>query len=417
VSRFSPETKEFTDYGYANGYPPTNVAINAVYGSTSYCRTRDGYLVFGTGEGIVIFHPDSIHNNPNRPNVILTEIDVMGNSSRLLMNSMSSGQEFEYGPLELSHTQNNIAFEFAALDYTAPLQNEFSYMLEGLENDWSPAKSKRRAEYPGLSPGSYVFRVRASNNDGVWNEQGALVRITVLPPWWMTWWFRALIGMTAISLIVVTVRLRIRRAVAQERMRWQIASDLHDDIGSSLSSIALVSENIRDLLGSDHAAVHDLDSMTSAARQAAEKLRDDVWVIKPGSDSLENLTLKMKDVTQAIVGHLKHSFNADPDGVGWQVPLEFRRNVLLIHKEALHNILKHSQATTVEISVGLVDSSLTLDIRDNGRGFDVNKAPEGNGLLNMKRRAELLGGELLIESSCGHGTHLHLAAKIPRTRY
>jgi signal transduction histidine kinase/ligand-binding sensor domain-containing protein len=417
VSRFRPDTREFTNFGHENGFPYTNLAINVVRGTTSYCRTRNGFLVFGTGEGIVIFHPDSIHNNPIRPNVIMTEMTIAGKPTRLHLTAWSANEAFEYRPIELLYDQNSIAFEFAALDFTDAQQNAYSYMLEGLENEWSLAKPKRRAEYPGLSPGNYAFRVKASNNDGVWNEQGALVRITVLPPWWMTWWFRVLMALGVLGLIYLVMQIRIKRAVAQERLRLQIASDLHDDIGSSLSSIALVSENVRDVLGDGHPVVSDLDSVTSTARQAADRLRDAVWAIKPGSDSLENLVLRMKDVTHSVIGHLQHTFTSDADGAARLVPLEFRRNVLLIYKEALHNILKHSCAANVAVTIHLTDGTFTLDVRDDGKGFDGKECPGGNGLASMKRRAEALGGTLSIASNCNQGTHIHLVAKIPRTRY
>ena len=413
VTRFQPETNKFTDFGYAEGFPPVNLAVNIVYGTSSFCRTKDGFLVMGTGEGIVIFHPDSIHTNPNPPNVIITNIKVAGVPAHLGMIALSARRAFEFRPMELLHDENTITFEFAALDYTAPSQNLYAHKLEGLDDTWSPANNDRRVEYANLSPGDYIFRVKAANNDGVWNEEGAFVKITILPPWWMTWWFRALAVMVCAGLIILTMRFRIRRAVAQERMRWQIASDLHDDIGSSLSSIALVSENVRNTLGKDHPALREIDSVTSAARQAADRLKDDVWVIKPGSDSLENLLLRMKDVTQAVIGHMKYSFNADTNGISRQVPIEFRRNVLFIYKEALHNVLKHSCASTVEISVTLTDGSFILDVRDDGRGFDGDEESKGNGLINMRSRSDALKGDLLIKSAINRGTHIHLNARIP----
>jgi signal transduction histidine kinase len=299
------------------------------------------------------------------------------------------------------------------MDYTAPAQNAFAHRLEGLEDTWSPMDASRKAEYVNLSPGSYVFRVKASNNDGVWNEQGAFVKITILPPWWMTWWFRTLVVLAVIGLIFLTMRLRIRRAVAQERIRWQIASDLHDDVGSSLSSIALVSENVRNALGENHPALPELDSVTNAARQAADRLKDDVWVIKPGSDSLDNLLLRMKDATRAVIGHIPYTFHLDASGDSRQVPLAFRRNVLLIYKEALHNVLKHSCASKVEISVAMTDGHFELDLADNGKGFNGEETPKGNGLINMRNRAEVLKGDLQIDSAGARGTRIHLSVRIP----
>lgn len=413
VSLFDTQTKEFTDFGNAEGFPSVNLGVNTVNGTSSFCRTRDGFLVLGTGEGIVIFHPDSLHRNPNPPGVLITKIAVAGIPAPLRLTTLATGKVLEVSPIEVLYSQNNVTFEYAALEYTAPSLNAFAHKLEGLEDSWSPVSRNRRAEYVNLSPGSYVFRVKASNNDGVWNEKGAFVRITVLPPWWMTWWFRALAVLAGIGILVLTVRLRIRRVVAQERIRWQIAGDLHDDVGSSLSSIALVSENVRNALGDSHPAHRELNAVTLAARQAAERLKDDVWVIKPGADSLESLLLKMKDASREVIGPLALSFRADPNRDSRQVPLAFRRNVLFIYKEALHNIVKHSGASSVEVVVELADGFFDLDVRDDGKGFDGEVARKGNGLFNMRARAAALKGDIVIHSEIDRGTHIHLRVRIP----
>jgi signal transduction histidine kinase len=264
-----------------------------------------------------------------------------------------------------------------------------------------------------LSPGSYRLRVRAANGDSVWSSKEASYSFEILPPWWMTWWFRVLTLLAIAGAIAALVQLRMRHMLAQERLRLQIASDLHDDLGSSLSSIALVSENVRSALGEDHPAHRDLRSVTSVAREAADRLKDDVWVIKPGSDTLENLLLRMKDATQSMIGHMQVSFRTDMNGTSRQAPLAFRRNILFIYKEVLQNILKHSCASSVEILVGLDDGTLTLDVRDNGKGFDPETTRKGNGLVNLQRRADMLKGGLLIRSASNEGTHVHLKVRIP----
>jgi len=413
LSRFRPGENEFTDFGLADGYPPTVVSIGLMYGTSAYCRTKDGLMVFGTGEGIVVFHPDSIKMNPNPPGVLITDVRAAGLPVRLSMKDFSAGHVFEYQPIELHDYQNSIAFEFAALDYTAPSQNAYAYKLEGLENQWSPASNIRNTAYVNLSPGTYTFRVKASNNDGVWNEKGASVEIIVLPPWWMTWWCRSLLVLVGIGVIVVIMQLRIRRALAQERIRLQIASDLHDDIGSSLSSIALASESARDILGEGHPALRVLDSVASVSRQAADRLKDDVWIINPGADTLDNLLLRMKDATRTILGTLPHSFRSEIEETQIKLDMPFRRNVLLVHKEALHNVLKHAEATHVEIVVRQHDGTFTLMVVDDGNGFDPETARKGNGLSNMRRRAAAVNGDLQIVSGCGQGTRLVLTARIP----
>jgi ligand-binding sensor domain-containing protein len=413
VSRFCPDTNEFTDFGVDDGYPPTVLSIALMYGTSAYCRTKDGLMVFGTGEGIVLFCPDSIQTNPNVPNVFITEIKAAGLPVPLRMDSISARRTFEYRPIQLHHYESSVAFEFAALDFTAPSRNAYSYTLEGLENQWSPASNSRSIAYVNLSPGIYTFRVKASNNDGVWNEKGASVQIIVLPPWWMTWWCRTLVVLISIGVIVLIMQLRIRRALAQERIRLQIASDLHDDIGSSLSSIAFASESAHQILGDNHPALPVLKSLGSVAREAADRLKDDVWIINPGAETLDNLLLRMKDATKTILGALPYSFRTEIDETQIKLDMPFRRNVLLVHKEALHNALKHAGATHVEIVVREHDGVFTLAVMDDGNGFDPGAERKGNGLSNMRRRAAAVKGDLQIVSGCGQGTRIVLTARIP----
>jgi signal transduction histidine kinase len=121
----------------------------------------------------------------------------------------------------------------------------------------------------------------------------------------------------------------------------------------------------------------------------------------------------MKDVTQSLIGHLQYTFRSDMNGTSRRAPLASRRNILFIYKEALHNILKHSCASSVEIMVGLDDGIFTLDVRDNGKGFDLETTRKGNGLINLRRRADALNGDLLIDSAFNKGTHIHLKVRIP----
>jgi ligand-binding sensor domain-containing protein len=413
LSRYSPATNEFRDFGFADGFPPSVIGPGLMYGTSAYCRTKDGLMAFGTGEGIVLFHPDSIQTNPNAPDVFITDVRASGIPVRLRMKGLSVSRVFEYQPIELHDYQNSIVFEFSALDFTAPSQNAYAYKLEGLENQWSPVSTMRNTAYVNLTPGTYTFRVKASNNDGVWNEKGASIEIIVLPPWWMTWWCRTLVVLVGIGVVLLIMQLRIRRALAQERIRLQIASDLHDDIGSSLSSIALASESARDMLAEGQPVLRVLDSVASVAREAADRLKDDVWVINPGADTLDNLLLRMKDATKSILGTLPHSFRSEIAETRIKLDMPFRRNVLLVHKETLNNVLKHAGATHVEIVVRASDGTFTIEVSDDGNGFDPETVRKGNGLSNMRRRAGALNGKLLIRSGDGGGTRVVLTARIP----
>jgi signal transduction histidine kinase/ligand-binding sensor domain-containing protein len=409
---YNHDTGKSKEYGPTDGFPGTFLGSFATWGNHARCVTRAGEFVFGIRGGIVLFRPDGMWENPERPNVAITAAEVFGQQSPTSEHSIRTFL-LPKQPLLLYAGHDALEFRFAGLAYAMPGQIKYAVWLEPPDHGWSNLGTQNSVRFMNLAPGSYRLRVKAANGDSAWSVHEASYRFEILPPWWMTWWFRAVAVLASVGIIVLLVQLRMRHKLAQERLRLQIASDLHDDIGSSLSSIALVSENVRSVLGADHPAYPELGSMTSAARQAADRLKDDVWVIKPGSDTLENLLLRMKDVAQPLIGHLQFSFHSDTNGTTRQVPLYFRRNILFIYKEVLHNIVKHSSASSVAISIGLEDGSFTLDVRDNGVGFDFQATPKGNGLINLRRRTDALKGDLRIESTRNGGTHILVTVRIP----
>jgi ligand-binding sensor domain-containing protein len=410
--KYNHDTDELKHYGPNDGFPITTLASFATWGNLARCVTNAGEFVLGARNSIVLFRPEDLIENPKRPIVAITGLEVFGRPSPAVGQSIRTFV-LPKQPFILDAGHNAIEFRFAGLDYTMPSQITYAVWLEPSDQSWSYLGTQNSVRFMNLPPGSYRLRVKAANGDSAWSVHEATYRFEVLPPWWMTWWFRVIAVLVSIGIVVLIVQVRMRHKLAQERLRLQIASDLHDDIGSSLSSIALVSENVRNVLSEDHPAHLSLLSVTNVARQAADRLKDDVWVIKPGSDTLENLLLRMKDATQSLIGHLQFSFNADTNGTMRLVPLEFRRNILFIYKEVLHNIVKHSRASTVAIAVGLEDGSFTLEVRDNGKGFDTHETPKGNGLVNLRRRAEAVKGNLNIESTKNGGTRIVVTARIP----
>ncbi|TSA15752.1 hypothetical protein D4R75_14525 [bacterium] len=410
--KYNHDTGELKQYGSKDGFPITFLGSFATWGNRARCVTHSGEFVLGVRNGVILFRPEDLLENPERPIAAMTGVEVFGQPLPAVSRPISKFV-LPKQPLRLDPGQNSLEFSFAGLDYTMPAQIKYADWLEPPDQSWSNLGTQNSVRFMNLSPGSYRLRVKAANGDSAWSVQEASYRFEILPPWWMTWWFRTIAILASVGLIVLLVQVRMQHRLAQERLRLQIASDLHDDIGSSLSSIALVSENVRNALGEDHPAHPDLISVTSVARQAADRLKDDVWVIKPGSDTLENILLRMKDATQSLIGHLQFSFHADKNGTMRQLPLEFRRNILFIYKEALHNIVKHSGASSVAISIGLEDGSFTLEVRDNGIGFDLQTAPMGNGLINLRRRADALKGDLHIESIKNEGTRILVSARIP----
>jgi signal transduction histidine kinase/sugar lactone lactonase YvrE len=305
---------------------------------------------------------------------------------------------------------HEVEFRFTTPCFTEPEAMRFTWWLEGFELGWNEPSAQRRAFYSKLPPGDYRFQVRALLN-GAWS-QPAVTAITVAPLFWQTWWWQALVYLAGAAVAVLVAlaiyRWRVRRQQQLDRLRLRIARDLHDEIGSNLGGIAL-------LLGVAEQE-HDADAfqrIRAITLQSIEALKDLVWMIDPGHDALPDMLQRMRDIAGNLPPGLLREFTVTGDATGRRAPLEVRRNVLPIFKEALHNIIKHAQAQSVTIEIALTDHRLALTIRDDGVGMDPSAAPGGHGLRNMQRRAAEIGGRLTIESKPGAGTTIRL--EVPLT--
>lgn len=398
LSSFDPKTRTFKTYTQRDGLPS-----NFFYSGSSF-KTMKGILYFGGQKGLVGFNPDSIPRNGTPPPVVITGFRVL--DKPIPPAAWSS----EASEVTLRYDQDFFSFEYVALDFTEPKRNQYAYMLEGFDRGWIQAGTRRYAGYTHLDPGTYRFGVRASNNDGVWNNVGATITVIITPAFWMTWWFRVLVMVMIVLALYLSYQYRLRKLLEVERLRQRIARDLHDDIGTNLSAIVLASqitsrENIPPAL---HESVDDIRSV---AMETQDHMRDIVWMLNPKNDSLDLLISRMKDDTARLLRELPYSFTS-PHELPAKIDLTLKRNIFLVYKEALHNILKHSGASRVEIQVGLEGGTLELNIKDNGKGFDPSTVIPGNGLDSIKERATQIGARLRIQSHPGGGAEIHLSAKI-----
>jgi signal transduction histidine kinase len=319
--------------------------------------------------------------------------------------------------IRLEHDQNFFSFSFAALDYTDPKRNRYSCRMLGVDAGWVNAGHRNYASYTHLDPGEYVFQVKGANSDGIWNEEGISQRITITPAWWQTWWFRLGAGALLVSLLVLAYNYRVSQLLRIEHMRVRIASDLHDDIGSRLSSIALMSDVARGRLQKADQEGAALSRIGEIARETANVLKDLVWSIDPECDKLGDILQRMRDIAEEQLGEVMHSVHFPSEGSDIVLDLSTRRNLLLLYKEVLHNIQKHARASMVWIDGSLEQGIFRLEIRDNGVGFNPEFGHGGHGLNNIRQRAHNIDASLNIESQSGHGTTVVLKVKIPRTRY
>ncbi len=401
ISKFDPRTAVFRNYNEDDG-----VSIHP-WLTQSGCRTRNGEMYFGGINGFVRFHPDSIADNPYVPPIVITRFlisDTLATLDTVIT---------EKKGIALSYDEDSFAFEFASLNYTNPAKNQYAYKLDGYDKDWVKCGTRRYASYTHLDPGAYVFTVKGSNNDGKWNEAGTSISIIIRPPYWQTLWFRFLVAIVVIALVALAYNYRVARLLEIERLRVRISTDLHDEIGSNLSAIALQSDLVRSGVGTGDKGNDRLVEISRSARQMANDLRDIVWTVSPGLDRLNDMVDRLRTIASTMLGGMSHTFQSQNGTSTDRLEMEFRRNVLLMYKEVLHNILKHARATQVRILINDHLGCFTITIEDNGVGFDTGIPSSGYGLGNLKSRASSIGATLEIVSAPERGTRVKIAVKIP----
>jgi len=409
---FSADCKiQFRNYNVSDGLPS-----NEMYFCTAYKGT-DGTMYFGTrNKGFFYFHPDELKDNAFLPPVYITELDIFNHPVKANDDSkILSAQIEDTKEIKLSYKQNVISFTFAALNYIHPEKNKYAYKLEGFDKDWRYTDAaKRFANYTNLDASDYIFRVKASNNDGVWTEEGASVKLIITPPYWKSWWFNLLCVFAAGSILYAIYYNRMQKLQDTLRIRNKIASDLHDDLGATLSSISIMSELVNlQVKDQSPQASALLDKIGNSSREMIELVNDMVWAINPRNDSFENIIKRMRTFASEILAakDIAFHFDFDKNLIQSKLKMDMRRNFYLIFKEAVNNIAKYSGAANAFVMIWNRDTNLKMTIRDDGNGFEMNTVKTGNGLCNMKQRAAVMKAHFNLESIPGKGTTIELEFK------
>lgn len=291
--------------------------------------------------------------------------------------------------LVFQHDQNFIGFDFVGLSYRAPSQIIYEYRIRGIDQTWQKT-TQRSVRYTTLPDGEHTFEVRARNSDGFWSESRASVSFIISPPYWKTWWFLVIVtALVGLVIGFVFNYYRIAKMVDLERIRIRIASDLHDDVGASLTEIALQADFLH-ATQSDPKLSDSLRQMGEMSRQIVTTMDDIVWSIDARNDKLGDLTDRMQDYANNVLLPKNIDFSITINGINGaeETSLEIRQNLYLIFKEAINNAAKHSDATQIHVSFLKKNDEYTLKIEDNGKGLPENVRPGSHGLKNMKLRAD-----------------------------
>ncbi len=413
LSMFNPSDGSFRNFTREDG-----LQSNQFYWGSS-CKTRNGELFFGGINGLNYFHPDDLKDNPHVPPVYITGLKLFNKEvipdgeDEILSASVINTSE-----IELSYDQNVLTFGYVALDYTIPQKNQYKYMLEGYDSRWINAGNVQSATYTLTEPGDYVFRVIASNNDGLWNEKGASLHIVLYPPFWKNWWFILGVLFLAGLGIVYFIIAYVKQLLAVERLRSKLAADLHDSIGASLTEISILSEVIRTKIPQDNKDVRNILKQISAkSRLLVDEMSDIVWLVNPKRDSIYDLILRLEDAYSEMLSFKGISFSSSNLKSLEKISLamEQRQNLFLIFKEAINNSITHSNCREITLNANVSGNRISMVLEDDGEGFDPggkNGPHRGNGLENMVSRADKIGGNLKIESFPGKGTKIMFSGRI-----
>lgn len=405
-------------YGPGDGLPTSECTQGS---QPAACRTRDGRLWFPTIRGLVTVNPAQLLPNTNVPPVAIESVlldDKEQNTNTLHANWSRD--------IVVPAGSERLEIHYTSLSLGAPDRARFRYRMEGHETQWTEAGGLREAHYQKLPARRYRFQVTACNEDGVWNPKPATVAILVLPPFWQEWWFITITGLCVLGAVVGVVHFistqKLQRQLAElkqhealEKERARIARDLHDQLGANLTQVALLGEMAEADKHLPEAIEGHAKQISQTARETARALDEIVWAANPSNDTLEglvNYACKYAQDYLELAG-LRYRLEVPAQLPAQIIAPDLRHNIFLAFKEAVNNVVKHAHAAEVKIRLRLAPTSFTLEIEDNGRGPGEAATKTGrNGLRNMRKRMEDVGGAFEMGPGAQNGTLIRLTAPI-----
>ncbi|MBA4849211.1 two-component regulator propeller domain-containing protein [Emticicia sp. BO119] len=410
ISCFDPKTKTFQNYSSDDGLS------NREFNSGAYFQTKSGEIFFGGLGVFVSFDPLQMTSNRHLPKTVITsfmKFEKEQNLDSLLMKD---------GKIKLNYNENFFAFRFAPLDFTNPEKNQIAYKLENFDNDWIYYGNRRYINFTNLKAGEYQLRVKSANNQGFWNEKDILtIPISIAPPFWQKWWFYLLSFIVMGTIAMTFYRVRVNRVVEIERVKLEenervrkiAAQDMHDEFGNSLTRISLLTELIKNKLKKSESeeALVLLSKIGDNAGRLYQGTKDFIWAINPEHDNLFEIAIRIKDFCDEILDKRDIRFVCEGISEDFEfikLPMGASRHLVMLFKEAIMNTLKHANASEVKLNFRLENKKLTICWQDNGTGIQSNKPNNGNGLGNIRSRAEKIGAEVEIISENNEGTTVKL---------
>jgi ligand-binding sensor domain-containing protein/two-component sensor histidine kinase len=373
---------------------------------TNYILPQGELFYIGTNEGVLDWMPGNALRDTIPPPVYFTKITIQGLKT-------FSTEPYTAGAAKISlpYDEHFVSLEFAGISLKNPENVLYHYILTGQDNEWSPLTDRRDVAY-NLKPGSYTFKVEAENADGIWSRQPAIFHFIIKPPFWESWWFITLTVIVILLTAYSAYRYKLSKILALELLRNKISTDLHDDIGSTLSSISILSEVA--FREKEQKSKRILSEINERSHNLMEKMDDIVWSISTRNDTVGLLFIRIQQFASSVLEakDIEYEVNIPEKLKGMKLDMQRRQHIYLILKEAINNLIKYSECTTVSINAGYAGGKLKIEVTDDGKGFDPEKIQPGNGLYNMKKRTAAMNGRLLIATAPCGGTKITLCVEI-----
>jgi ligand-binding sensor domain-containing protein/two-component sensor histidine kinase len=392
LDNLNPRTETTTSYRENDGFLGIETNQNAIY------ESDNGDLWIGTVKGLMHYKKSVKPIQSVPPVVYITKKQIFFKDNN-----------FEEG--KVRYDQNYVTFEYAGVTLSNASKILYKYKLDGLSDKWSPALPDSRVSYASLAPGNYTFMVKAGFSNGKWSSP-TLFSFRIIPPFYHTWWFILLFSTLLYLICCWIYQYRVEQLMKFQVMRNKIASDLHDDIGSVLTSISIFSE-----VADQQLKRHDLQEIrevighiANRSRNMLDAMDDIVWAIKPDSDEFNDLFVRMREFANPLLEARAIEFKMMMNKEIGEISLfmAHRRNIYLIFKETINNILKHANCTAIIVTIVQEGKLVVLTITDNGKGFNRKSQSNRNGLKNIEKRAAEINARVDIMSNPGEGTIVKL---------
>lgn len=401
---FNINTGRFKNFTEGDGLYSNNMEL-------TMAQLTNGQIIMAAGTYITVFDPEIVHQMAKPSPILFTGLWVDGKEKPLNQSSV-----------QIAWNERNISFNWALLNFANPLGNTYYYKLDGVDTGWKPAGNKGQVSFNSLAPGHYTFHYKATTSDGVESAEQT-IQLVVHPPYWKRWWF-ILLSVAIISLLFYLVvryisqrnlkerLLKLEKEQAVEKERNRISRDMHDDLGSGLTKIAILSEVVKT---QPEDAQKNVDKISETARNLVDNLDEMVWALNPKNDSLDKLMAYIAEYThQYLEGTgIEPRIQLPEQPLQVHIGEEKRRNIFMAVKEFLNNSVKHSNAKNIELSITQTPNSFSINIKDDGRGMDMNAlSGMGNGLTNMQQRVKDVGGTATLHSEPGNGASLQIICPV-----